>query len=285
METNKVRQSPLCAALIIMLLLFGSCHSDKNGEQIVEAQSYTVFEKDSIVEKVMQPIRRLGINSHARRKALDSAIEKYPGIANFYQQRAMPLYKEDKDELGSPFLVKAAQLDPRKYLDYKGFMECIFSKNYKTAIADFEKYLNMFGEGHVMDHTYYFYIGISHLQLNDFEKAKTYLEKSIAQVEKKSGREWIHHLDLMYLGIAYLEMDDCQNALAAFDEALSKNPDFGDVKYYKAGCLYRLGQMEEALKLFSEAKDDILKGNTINEDNAIYERYPYQVRKYVFGHH
>ncbi|SRX54469.1 tetratricopeptide repeat protein [Aequorivita sp. CIP111184] len=272
------------AFLLLIGLFISACHS-KVEKVNIPTHSYTVFEKDSIVENVMHSLRNYGLNSQKRRNLLDTAIAKYPTIAEFYQQRAMPLYKQDKDELGFPFLNKAAELNPQKYLDYKGFMECVFSKNYKVTIADFEKYIKLFGEGYVMDHTYYFYIGISYLQLNEFEKAKIYLKKSVGQIEEKSGRDWVHHLDLMYLGIANMELDDNENAIKDFDEALSKYPNFGDVKYYKAGCLYRLGKKEEAMKLFNEAKEDILKGNTINEDNVIYEHYPYQVRKEWFGDH
>ncbi len=283
MKNMKCNSSFKLGHFILVMVLVVACNSKVEKEIVLKPQSYTVFETDSIVENVMYSLRRLGINSQKRRNALDSVIKKYPTIANFYQQRAMPLYKEDKDELGKPFLEKAAELNPQKYLDYKGFMECIFSKNYTASIADFKKYLEMFGEGYVMDHTYYFYIGISYLQLNEFEKAKIYLEKSIDQIEKNSGRDWVHHLDLMYLGIAYLELNDCESAIKVFDEALAKYPSFGDVKYYKAGGLYKLGKADEALKVFIEAKEDILKGNTINEDNVIYERYPYQVRKEWFG--
>lgn len=269
---------------LITTLIFSCNEHDNDSEKTSKAITYTASENDSIVDEVMYSVRRYSINSQKRRTALDSAIAKHPSIAYFYQQRAMPLYKEDKDELGKPFLEKAAELNPQRYLDYKGFMECIFSKNYREAISDFEKFLALFGEGYVMDHTYYFYIGISYLQLNEFEKAKIYLDKSIAQIESESGREWVHHLDLMYLGIANMELKDYKNAIIAFDEALSKYPKFGDVKYYKAFCLYKLMNGEEAEKLFLEAKKDILLGNTINEDNVTYERYPYQVRKDWFGH-
>lgn len=272
--------------LCLITGLIFSCNQ-RNNETIISSEdiSYNVFETDSIVDNVMYSLRRYPLNSLERRNALDSAIVKYPSIANFYQQRAMPLYKQDKDELGKPFLEKAAELNPQKYLDYKGFMECIFSQNYGAAISDFEKFMKLFGEGYVMDHTYYFYIGISYLQLNEFEKAKIYLDKSIVQIEAESGRDWVHHLDLLYLGIANMELNDYENAIKAFDEALSKYPSFGDVKYYKAICLGRQRRIAEAQKMLQEAKEDISAGNTINEDNIIYERYPYQVRKSWFEHH
>ncbi|MBQ0787180.1 MAG: tetratricopeptide repeat protein [Oceanihabitans sp.] len=195
----------------------------------------------------------------------------------------MPLYKEDKDELGLPFLEKAAALDPLKWIDYMAFMKCIFSKNYKDAIVDFNKALELNGESYVMDHSYYFYLGLCNLQLNAFEKAKDFFEKSIAQSVKEDGEEWIHFTDLMYLGIANYELNNLEEAINIFDEALVLQPKFSDVKFYKAICLGKIGEIEKAEAMFKEAKEDFINDDIMYEDNTIYERYPYQVRKSWFG--
>ena len=268
--------------LIFSLFLF-SCQKDKYKSEKEPSKTYSLSKKDSIIDEVQLTVSKYRLNSQKRRDVLDSVITKYPSIAYFYQQRAMPLYKQDKDELGLPFLEKAAELNPEKYLDYMAFMKCVFSKNYKAAIVDFEKALTLSGEGYVMDHTYYFYIGISYLQLNEFEKAKSYLEKSILQTETESGKEWIHYLDLMYLGIVKMELKQYDEAILDFDEALLQYENFSDVKYYKAICLYFLGKNEEGKKTAEEAKKDLINGNTINEDNIFYERYPYQIRKSWLG--
>ena len=271
--------------LLVIIIMFGfsSCEEKQEAILVKSTTKYSVIEKDSIIEEVFKVTAKTRLNSQKRRDVLDSAITKYPTIAYFNQQRAMPLYKQDKDELGLPFLEKAAELNPEKYLDYMAFMKCIFSKNYKAAILDFEKALELSGEGYVMDHTYYFYIGISYLQLNEFEKAKSFLEKSVLQIETESGRDWVHYLDLMYLGIAKLELKQYEEAILDFDESLLQYENFSDVKYYKAVCLYSLEKNNEGKKLVEEAKVDLINGNTINEDNVFYERYPYQIRKSWFG--
>lgn len=269
----------------ILMFVLISCEEKQEVKLVKQSIKYSLIQKDSIIDEVFKVAAMTGLNSQRRREILDSAIIEHPTIANLYQQRAMPLYKQDKDELGLPFLEKAAELNPEKYLDYMAFMKCIFSKNYKAAIVDFEKALTLSGEGYVMDHTYYFYMGISYLQLNEFEKAKSFLEKSADQVEKESGREWVHYLDLMYLGIAKMELKEYEKAILDFDEALLQYENFSDVKYYKAICMYSLGKNEEAKKLAKEAKKDLLNGDTINEDNVFYERYPYQLRKSWLGIH
>ena len=269
--------------LVIIMFGFSSCKE----KQVIKTEKplgdYSNIQKDSIIDEVFKFVAKTRLNSQKRRDVLDSVILKYPTIAYFSQQRAMPLYKQDKDELGLPFLEKAAELNPEKYLDYMAFMKCIFSKNYRAAIIDFEKYLDLYGDGYVMDHTYYFYIGISYLQLNEFEKAKSFLEKSTNQAEEESGKEWIHYLDLMYLGIANMELKEYEKAILNFDETLLQYENFSDVKYYKAICLYSLGKNKEGKKLIEEAKKEFSNGNTINEDNVFYERYPYQLRKSWFG--
>lgn len=86
------------------------------------------------------------------------------------------------------------------------------------------------------------------------------------------------YIDLFYYGIAQYEQEKYEAAIETFDRALKNYPRFSDVQYYKAICLSRLGKTDEAQKLLDTAKSNWLDGYSITEDNAVYERYPYQVR-------
>lgn len=261
-----------------------SCNtSSKTNKAQGDNVNFSVEKRDSIVNNVMEKVNKYYLNSKERRLALDSAIKKYPNIAYFYQQRAMPLYKQDKDELGLPYLEKAAALDPKTYVEYMAFIKCIFSKNYKDAILDFNKALKLNGASYVMDHSYYFYLGLCNLQLNEFKKAEDYFQKSIDQSIREESEDWVHYTDLMYLGIAKYELKDYENAIKVFDKALLQQPKFSDVKYYKALSLFNLKKIDEGQVMLIEAKEDFLNNNTMREDNSIYERYPYQVQKHWFG--
>ena len=48
---------------------------------------------------------------------LDSAIAVLPGLAEFWQLKAMPFFKERKYDVGMVYLDKAVALDPNEYLD------------------------------------------------------------------------------------------------------------------------------------------------------------------------
>jgi tetratricopeptide (TPR) repeat protein len=212
---------------------------------------------------------------------LDSAISQNPNVAYFYQQKAMPYFKLGKYEVGLNILEKAVELDPKSYIDHKAFIQCIFQKNYQNALESFTTAKKIKGEnGYVMDHSYDFYIGLCYLQLNEFEKAVKYFEASISEMLKSYSESWVHHLDLLYAGIAYQELNKHEKAITYFDRALKKYPNFSDVKYYKSISWYRLGMTKEADELLNSCELDFKKGFTINEDNAIYEKYPYQLKQF-----
>ena len=83
---------------------------------------------------------------------------------------------------------------------------------------------------------------------------------------------------MFYLGISRYEQGKYEEAIKAFHRALQKYPQFSELLYYKANCEGRIGNKDEAKRLIDKAIDYGKKGYTINKDNSIYERYPYQVR-------
>jgi tetratricopeptide (TPR) repeat protein len=208
---------------------------------------------------------------------LDQGLKKDSTIAHLWQQKAMPYYKARKYEVGLPFLDKAVKFDAPRWQSYRAFMKCIFAKNYKDAIADFEDCKKKFGNGYVMDHSYDFYIAISYLQLNEYEKAQKLLKNYVDEMyEKRDKLE--HPTALFYLGIAEYELRNHEAAIVQFDKALKIYPQFSEVKYYKGVCESRLGRTEIREKLWKESSEDDKNGFRLNEDNTIYETYPYQLR-------
>jgi tetratricopeptide (TPR) repeat protein len=190
----------------------------------------------------------------------------------------MPLFKQRKYELGMTFIDKAVELDSERWQSYRAFIKCIFAKTYEAAIIDFEDCKKQIGNGYVMDHSFDFHIALSYLQLNEFEKAEQIFKTDIATLIEQNGESWVHHLDLFYYGISKYEQKKYSEAIEVFDKSLTKYTNFSDAQYYKAMCLWKLGETEQSDKLFELAKSNGKKGATINEDNTVYEIYPYQIR-------
>ncbi len=207
---------------------------------------------------------------------IDEGIAADSTIAYLWQQKGMPYFKRGKYEIGMQNLDKAVALDS-KWLDYRAYMKCIFVKNYADALSDFEASMRKDPNGYVMDHPYPFYMALCYLQLNEYTRAFELLHNRVTTVEKEKGASWVHPNELFYLGIAQFELGKFQDAIQTFDKTLEMYPQFSDAMYYKGKCYECLGETEPAQTCFKQARIDFDKGYTLNEDNVIYEPYPYQV--------
>ena len=207
---------------------------------------------------------------------IDEGLKKDSTIAYLWQQKAMPYFKCKKYEVGMPFLDKAVRYNKQEWLPYRAFIKCIFAKTYKSAIVDFEECIKLYGNSYVMDHTYSFYMGLCYLQLNEYDKAEKLFDDYVNDIYK-NRQQLEHPTAYFYQGIAKYELKKWDEALVIFDKALKVYPEFSDVKYYKAVCWLKQGKpREEVVALVGIARDDAAKGFSLNEDNTIYETYPYQ---------
>lgn len=259
---------------VLLLVLGFNCHAQRTKKGISRAEAQQAI----IAEFADGCAHKYNLNTREWQECLDAGLQKDSTIAYLWQQKAMPLFKARKYETGMVFIDKAVQYDADGMQPYRAFIKCIFAKTYRAAIVDFEACKARLGNQYEMDHTYDFYIGLSYLQLNEYAKAEAIFEREIAERVAKQGPDWAHHLDLFYYGISKYEQQQWAESITILDRALAAYPEFSDAAYYKAVCLHRLGKAEEAKALFAKAKANAEKGYTINEDNAVYELYPYQIR-------
>lgn len=261
-------------SLCSLFILVNSC----TGE-IKEIKNNKVSLADSAkLKKYAEMIDVSPLYSVKRQNYLDSILMIVPTSAYAWQQKAMPLFKQKKYELGMAFLDSAVKYDKTDhYLEYRAFIKCIFQKNYSDAIEDFKSVSKLKGNAYVMDHTYEFYQGICYLQLNQFERAEKLFSKNIEEDIKKLGEEWVSSTVRFYQGICFYELGFIDRAVLSFDKCLKQYSNFADAKYYKAICLVELGKKKEALVLIKDAQNDLQKDFKFPEANAVYETYPYQV--------
>jgi len=216
--------------------------------------------------------------SAKRQQYLDTILSIDHTYAWAWQQKAMPLFKQRKYSLAIPYVDSAVKYDTKHHwLEYRAYMYCIFVKDYTKAIEEFNVCEARNKGGIVMDHTYSFYKGLCYLMLNKFDEAEPFIHQSVVAGEQRVGEG--HFLEYFYLGIAQLEQQKISLAISSFDKAIKYYPNFSDALYYKAYCLEKLFQFEAAKKLYTLALDARKKGYTINEDGAVYEQYPYQLRE------
>ncbi len=270
-KISNMKQIILVLALFLISLSYAQDSKKVRQDKIIEEYLINCAEKYNY-----------NIQMSERQACLDEGLKIDSTIAYLWQQKAMPYFKARKYEVGMTFLDKAVQYNPERWQPYRGFMKCIFSKAYEDAIADLEDCKKKFGNGYVMDHTYDFYIALSYLQLNDYQKAEAILQKYVDEIYR-DRQQLEHHTAYFYLGIAKYELKKFDEAIAIFDKALKIYPNFSDAKFYKGVCLSLLSKQEEATELFKQVREDFKLGYKLNEDNVIYELYPYQLQGYFVG--
>jgi len=271
---------------ILLVIIVSACEQKtKPTKNIAENELPELIIDKEEQERIIDEYLKNGAWKHEPysrewQEEIDKGLAVDSTIAYLWQQKAMPMFKQGKYEVGMDFIDKAVKYDRQRYQDYRAFIKCIFAKTYRDAIVDFEDCKQRFGYSHVMDHSYDFYIGLSYLQLNEFEKAEQIFKEDYEYQLSDKGEELLHHLDLFYYGISRYEQKNYAGAIEIFDKALKIFPKFSEVQIYKADCLRRIGKIEEANALQKIGELNGRNGNTINEDNVIYEKYPYQIRWY-----
>jgi tetratricopeptide (TPR) repeat protein len=208
---------------------------------------------------------------------IDLGLHQDSTIAYLWQQKALPYWKQKKYTLAIDYYDKAVKYDRKQWLSRRAFLKCIFSKDYKGAIEDFELYKKEFGMTYEQDHPIDFYIGMCYLQLNQFDLALRILHNNIEDQISEHGDNWPHYLDRYYLAIAFFENQDYNSAILQFDLVLKEYTRFSDAQYFRAICLHKIGQNELALSCMKTGKSNFEKGLTFNEDSNQYESYPYQL--------
>ena len=261
----------------ILILFFPFLLFSQNSNMMKELD---VTQKKIFLELVAKDAK-VSLFSGQHQLYLDSLIAILPKEPFFWQQKAMPLFKQKKYELGMKYLDKAVELDSTiHYREYRAFIKCVFQKNYTESLEEFNYLTKINGEnGIIMDHPYSFWMGLCYLQLNEFDKAKKFIEKSIAFGQKNN---FVNPYELFYLGIIEYEKGNYQNAINKLNKSLEQYENFSDAKYYKALSLINLNKKEEGEILLLEANNDFRNGFSFNEGNSLYEQFPYQVNNFMF---
>ena len=210
----------------------------------------------------------------------DSLIAACPTFAYAYQQKAMPLITTGKYEETFALLNRAVALDPNHWLAYRGFLKCIFTKDYDGALLDFEQAARLKPNGREMDHTYPFFRGLCQLELGRFARAEAEFNRDLAQQRGADGKGDVHFNTLLYVGIAYLEMKKHDLAATHLQQCLRAYPQHPEANYYAALVARAQGDEAAAQQYLATAQKALLGGYRLNEDNIFYTNYPRQITEF-----
>lgn len=276
----------MAKSLILFLsFLFGSafcfCQPTQNKSTACNCNDRKI--KDSLIEKYLDNGAEIySYDSPQRQLYCDSLISMCPNIGKAYQIKAIPYIKYGDYAKAFPLEDKAVELEPKNFTAYRGFLKCIFTKDYEGAIIDFQKAQQLTPNNYEMDHTYPFYEGLCNLELGNYSIAEENFKKDIfiqtgGNIVKQNK---IHFNTYLYLGILYYEMKDDERAKENLQRCIAIYQAHPDANYY-LGMLYKRGNNSEFKNKYLEiAKQAKIKGYNMNEGNTYYAYYPHQITLY-----
>jgi tetratricopeptide (TPR) repeat protein len=234
--------------------------------------------QDSLIKKYLeQGAYKYGYNHPYWDLYCDSLIAACPNIAHAYEQKALPFIKNGDYKKAFPLEDKAVELDPKRWIAYRGFLKCIFTKDYEGAIIDFRKAQKLKPNDYEMDHTYFFFQGLCYLSLGDFVRAEENFKQDYA-VQNISGENRPPHFNsLLYMGITYYEMKNFNAAKENLLNCLKQYPQFPEANFYLALIYGEEKNDSLKTKYLNIAKEGYNTGYRMNEDNIYYAYYPYQI--------
>jgi tetratricopeptide (TPR) repeat protein len=239
--------------------------------------------RDSLIVKYIDNganAEKTDYNSPIWQSYCDSLIKICPNIAVSYQLKALPFIKMGDYATAFPLEDKAVELAPKEYTAYRGFLKCIFTKDYEAAITDFRKAQQLTPGNYEMDHTYLFYEGLCNLELKQYHKAEQNFKQDILIQTGGDPNKNIHFNSLLYIGILYYEMHKDERAKEYLVKCLLKYKELPDANYYLALIYKRERNIELQNKYFQIARQSKAKGYGLNEGNVYYVYYPHQITLY-----
>jgi tetratricopeptide (TPR) repeat protein len=210
----------------------------------------------------------------------DSLIAACPNIAYAYQQKAMPLIKCGDYAKAMPLVDKAVALDANKWLAYRGFLKCIFTKDYAGALIDFRRVAALKPNGREMDHTFAFFAGLCNLEMGDYKRATADFNEDMRLQRGANGQGEMHFNTLLYAGVTALRMQHYLQAQDYLTQCLKAYAQHPEANYYLALTYQAQGQPNAARQHLEAAQRALISGYRLNEDNIFYTNYPAQITEF-----
>ena len=237
--------------------------------------------QDSLVARYIdRGAHKFSYNDPRWTQYCDSLIAICPTIALAYEQKAVPLIKDGKYAEAFVLENQAATLDPPRWLAYRGFLKCIFTKDYEGAILDFRGAARLNPAGREMDHTYPFFEGLSNLELKKYTLAEADFKRDMALQQGPSGKGEVHFNSWFYAGVLAYEQKKYAQAQTYLQQCLRQYASHPDANYYLGLTYRKLGERALASQHLRAAGQALAKGYRLNEDNMYYANYPHQITAY-----
>ncbi|KUG06966.1 hypothetical protein ASU33_06495 [Solirubrum puertoriconensis] len=258
----------------------GGCQTEAKPTAVADPCLNRAYQAKLIERYIEKGAQRYGYNHPNWEVYCDSLIAACPNVAVGYQEKAIPYLKNGDYARAFALEDKAVSLDPKTWTAYRGFLYCIFTKDYPAALRDFEQAEKLVPGGYQMDHTYWFYRGLCNLELGDLKAAEADLLRDVAAQQQGNASTAAHFNSLFYLGVVAYEAKQLPKAADYLRQALQQYPQHPDAHYYLGLTEQAMGKANSAQQHLAQARQYLQQGYSMSEDNLFYANYPHQITAY-----
>ncbi len=234
------------------------------------AQEYPLYKKDfsEVDRRKLAASLNDGMSNYyqgtsAHQFLLREALMHDSTFADTYREFGAPCVKRGLAQQTMDYYQKAAELDPRGWMGWRGYLYLYFYRDYKNAIKDFDTLDALTPDfvDYPQSQSIDFMRGICYLQLEDYQKSIDYFDKHIRYETQEVGLEYIETTTFLFKGIAHFKLGEKEKAAKAFEQGLSNYRNNADLLFWLAKTRHRKGKPNEALSLIREAKEQFEQGN------------------------
>ncbi|MEO8821707.1 MAG: hypothetical protein ABI374_12740 [Ginsengibacter sp.] len=273
----------LILSLNLLFAVFCSCQQPV--AKVMNCDCSSKIVRDSLVEKYLDNlVQRVSYNTPKWQLVCDSVIAICPNVAQAYELKAIPFIKYGDFAKAFPLEDKAVEFAPKEFTSYRGFLKCIFTKDYEGAIIDFNKAEQLVPNGYEMDHTFSFYEGLCNLELDNYRKAEENFMKDIFIQTGGDTAKGVHYNSLFYMGVLYYEMKNYAMAKEYLLKCIAVYNQHPDANYYLAIVFRKMKNKTLEKKYLTISRQAFEDGYNLVEDNIRYVNYPHQVTLYEVEH-
>ncbi len=209
---------------------------------------------------------------------LDKALKLDSLHVEALVEKSVAFNKRGQYATGMHYLNKGVALDPIEHLGYRGFIKLYMLRDYDGAVQDFLRLDSLTPEYRdaPWGEDIYKVIGLAYMGMNDFEKALVSINRSIEEITKDEGEDWIESRTFMYQGICLMKRQEMDLALLSFDKQIQYCKECPSGYYYKAKVLIEVGsdKIEEMEYLLEKANSLAQKGLI---ESSPYFELPFQI--------
>ena len=195
-------------------------------------------------------------------RLLEKAIRINPSNDLAHYELSIPYLYNGLYEKWNEHISRAIELNPQAWQGWRGYYKLFYLKDYGGAIGDLDATdtLTVDQTDYAQNMSVDFLRGLCYLGLNNFEKAREYLELYIRKEKESVGERYIDENAFLYLGIMEYKQENYEGAIQHFARATLYEDGLADVYFHKAKALIKLNKSEEASQQLNIAYEKFEEG-------------------------